>query len=66
MSSVLDEMKKEAAERRSIEIAKNLLQNGKMSLEEIAEVLMLPLEKVKVLAKQNSSATAPQQVSSQA
>ena len=47
MSSVLDEMKKEAVERRSIDIAKYLLQNGKLSLEEIAEVVTLSLEKVK-------------------
>ena len=70
MSSVLDEMKQEAAEKavllERIKYAKNLLKKGKLSLEEIAEVLMLSLEKVKELAKQNSSATAPLQGAAQA
>ncbi|MBQ9275326.1 MAG: hypothetical protein IJ228_10960, partial [Succinivibrio sp.] len=66
MSSVLDEMKKEAVLRDRVERAKDLLQKGKFSLEDIAEAVKLSLAKIKELAKQNSSATAPMQGAAQA
>ena len=66
MNSVLDEVRNEGALLERIKIAKNLLQKGKLSLEEIAETVKLSLEKIKELAKQNSVTTAPLQGAAQA
>ena len=47
MSSVMDEVRNEGAERNSIDTAKYLLQKSKMSLEEITEAVKLSLKKIK-------------------
>ena len=50
MCRVMEEMRNETAELRSIEIAQQMIQDGKLSLEEIARYSMLALERVKELA----------------
>ena len=40
---------------KAIRIAMNLIEKGKLSFEEIAEVCELPLEKVQELAKQKGA-----------
>ncbi len=47
MSRVMDELRKEAADRKSVEIALNLFRMGKLTLEEISEVAGLSLDRVK-------------------
>ena len=41
--------------KKAVETAVNLIQNGKLSFEEIAGVTGLPLETIQKLAKENSS-----------
>ena len=50
MCKVMEDMRNESAERRSVEIAKNLLQLGKLTFEEIASSAGLTIERVKELA----------------
>ncbi len=50
MSKVMEEMRNESAEHRSVEIAKNLLKLGKLTFEEIASSAGLTIERVKELA----------------
>ena len=50
MCKVMEDMRNESAERRSVEIAKNLLQLGKLIFEEIASSAGLTIERVKELA----------------
>lgn len=52
---ILEEMKNEAAENRSIEVAKKMINSGKLSLEEIAEFTKLSIEKVRELAGNKSA-----------
>jgi len=55
MCKVLEDMKNETAERNSIEIVKRLIAQGKLSLEDIAEAVNLPVEKVRELSEQRSA-----------
>ena len=55
MGSVMDEIRKEAVDATKIEAAKNILKSGKMSVEEIAEVLSLPIEEVEALLNQKTA-----------
>ena len=50
MCRVMEEMRNETAELRSVEIAQQMIQDGKLSLEEIARYSMLAIERVKELA----------------
>ena len=50
MCIAIDDMKKEAADTRAIEIAKALLELGKNTIEDISITTKLPLEVVKELA----------------
>ena len=50
MCKVMEDMRKEAVEQDRLDRAKNLLQIGKLSLEEIANAMELSIEKVKELA----------------
>ena len=50
MCKVMEDMRNESAERRSVEIAKNLLQLGKLTLEEVASSAELTIERVRELA----------------
>ena len=52
---VLEDMRNETAERNSIEIVKRLIAQGKLSLEDIAEAVNLPVEKVRELSEQRSA-----------
>ena len=55
MCKVLEDMRNETAERRSIEIAIRLIAQGKLSFEEIASVSDLSEEKVRELAQQRTA-----------
>ena len=59
MCKVLEDMRnetaREAAELKSIEIAKRLIAQGKLSLEDIAEAADLPVEKVREISEQRSA-----------
>ena len=55
MCDILDEMKNEARTKTMIETAQKLLENGKLSFEEIAECSGLSLEKVRELAGNKSA-----------
>jgi len=55
MCKVLEQMRIETAELRSIEIAKRLIVQGKLSIEDIAEASELPIDKVKELSEQRSA-----------
>ena len=50
-----NETAREAAELKSIEIAKRLIAQGKLSLEDIADAADLPVEKVRELSEQRSA-----------
>ena len=50
MSGVLEEMRNEAIEEDRIEIAKEMLKDGTLSLEQIAKYSRLAIERVKELA----------------
>ena len=52
---ILEEMKNEAAEKRSIENAITMINSGKLTLEEIALFSGLPIEKVRELAGNKSA-----------
>ena len=59
MCKLLEDMRnesaREAAELKSIEIAKRLIAQGKLSLEDIADAADLPVEKVRELSEQRSA-----------
>ena len=55
MGSVLDEMRKEVADKTRIENAKKMIETGKLSLDEIAECSGLSLEKIRELAGNKSA-----------
>ena len=59
MCKVLEDMRnetaREAAELKSIEIAKRLIAQGKLSLEDIADAADLPVEKVREISEQRSA-----------
>lgn len=55
MCDILDEMKNETKIKTMIETAQKLLENGKLSFEEIAECSGLSLEKVRELAGNKSA-----------
>ena len=54
MCKVMEDMRNEAAERRSIEIAKRLIADG-IAFEKVADYSGLTLEKVQELAKQRTA-----------
>lgn len=58
MSSVLEEMREEAAERaereNSLQIAEQLLLSGKMGDEEIAAITRLTMDEVRMLSKREA------------
>ena len=49
MCKVIEDMRKEERQEERIEIAKNMLLDGMLSLEKIAEYARLPLDEVKKL-----------------
>lgn len=49
MSRIFDEIRKEVTHECSVEIAKSLIEVGKMTYEEIAWSVQLPVEEVKAL-----------------
>ena len=55
MGSVLDEMRKEAADKVRIENATKMIEDGSLSLEKIAEYSGLSLEKIRELAGNKSA-----------
>ena len=55
MCKVMEDMRNESAERRSVEIAKNLLQLGKLTIDEIASSAGLTIERVKEFAVQRTT-----------
>ena len=55
MGSVLDEMRKEAADKVRIENAIKMIEDGSLSLEKIAEYSGLSLEKIRELAGNKSA-----------
>ena len=54
MCKVLEDMRNETAERKSIEIAQRMLEDG-MEIEKVAKYSGLKLEKVQELAQQRSA-----------
>ena len=50
MCKIMEDMRNESAERRSVDIALKILQDGKLSLEEVAKYSMLAIERVMKLA----------------
>lgn len=55
MCEIWDEVRNEAVEKVSVEHARKMLRNGKLSLEEIAECSGLSLDKVRELAGNKSA-----------
>lgn len=55
MCDVLDEMKNEAENRKACEIAINLIREGTLSLEKIAECSGLSIDKIRELAGKQSA-----------
>ncbi|MBQ4487567.1 MAG: hypothetical protein II936_11255 [Oscillospiraceae bacterium] len=51
MCKVIEDMRKEAIEYDRVEIAKDMIKDGMLSLEQIAHYSRLALEKVKELAE---------------
>ena len=51
MCKIFEDMQKEAAEKATMEMAKNLIGSHKLSFEEIAAYTHLTLEQVKELAQ---------------
>ena len=49
MCGMLDEMRMEAVKEDRVEIARRLLKSGKLSYEDIAEMVGLPIDEVKAL-----------------
>ena len=50
MCKAMEDMRNETIERRNVEIAKEMIADGKLSLEKIAQYSKLALDKVKELA----------------
>ncbi|MBO4750764.1 MAG: hypothetical protein J5546_10640 [Lachnospiraceae bacterium] len=46
MSKALEDMRREVAEETKMDMAKNLICMGKLTMEEISKVLGMPIEKV--------------------
>lgn len=59
MCRAIDEVKNRASEERAISIAKNLLQIGSLTYEQIAKATELTLEKVHQLAEQIANKLYP-------
>lgn len=55
MCKAMEEMRAEAAHARAIAGARRLLAAGKLSCEEIADAMELPVEEVKALENQKSA-----------
>jgi len=55
MFDSLEDMRNEAVSEATIEYAKKMIARGKLTLEEIAEDLGLPLDKVKELAESETA-----------
>ena len=55
MSRVFDDLANEIVKAQKIKFAKRMIARGKLSLEEIAEVLDLPLSAVRELAEKKSA-----------
>ena len=55
MCDILDEMRQEAVQKAACETAKKMINDGKLSLEKIAEYSGLSLEKVRDLAGNKSA-----------
>lgn len=53
MCKAMEEMRKEAVHKNTVELALKMLARGRDSLEEIAEMTGLPLEEVRKLAKKD-------------
>ncbi len=51
MSKAMEDMCEEAVERDRIDRTRSLLRIGKLTLEEISEVMQLSIERVKEIAK---------------
>lgn len=49
MCRVMEEMRNETARAKAIKVAKGMLQSGKLSYEEIAEIAELSVDEVKAL-----------------
>ena len=49
MCRVMEEMRNETARAKAIKVAKGMLQSGKLSYEEIAEIAELSIDEVKAL-----------------
>ena len=52
MSKLMEELVAEFMEEEKVDSAEKLIAKGKMTFEDIAECLSLPLEKIKELANQ--------------
>ena len=50
MSKVMEDMRKEAVLQYKLDRAKSLLQEGELSIEEIAKIMEIPIEEIKELA----------------
>ena len=50
MAGVMDRIKEQVLLEQAVEIAKEMIERGKMTLNEIAKLCELPLEKVQELA----------------
>lgn len=55
MSRIMEEMRDKAMKEAMIETALRMLNAGKYSLEEIAEITALPLEEVKLLSENKTA-----------
>lgn len=55
MCKLLEEMREEAAEKTAVTAAKRMLERGRDTCEEIAELLELPVEEVQKLKKKMDS-----------
>lgn len=59
MSRIIEEMRNEAAQQAALEnyraIARNLIEIGKLSVEEVAKVTHLPVEEVRLIAENRSA-----------
>lgn len=53
MCKAMEEMRKEAVHKNTVELALKMLTRGRDSLEEIAEMTGLPLEEIRKLAKKD-------------
>ena len=54
VSGVMEEFRRDVTAQQSLKMARKMLENGKMTLEEIADICELPPEKVRELAAEKS------------